>query len=131
MWTGTATFYISLHLVTMKTWKILYFCVFLFTISWCEICYSCLSFQLLLAQPVTNPTTASPVVLPSPVLPSAAVAMDHKADESQVFVLLNAVALFLMSLLEAVLEQSPLVVLKCRDFTYVGLWQWSKKYFVK
>ena len=103
MWAGTAAYCISLHLVTMKTQKILYFCIFSFTISWCEICYSCLSFQLLLAQPVTNPTSASPVVMPSPVLPSVAAAMDHKADESQVFVLVNAVALFLKSLLEEIL----------------------------
>jgi len=122
MWTGTATFYISLHLVTMKTWKILYFCVFTFTVSWCEICYSCLSFQLLLAQPVTNPTTASPVVSPLPVLPSVAAAVDLKTDENQVFVLVIAVALFLTSLLDAVLDQPPLVFLKCGDCTCVGLW---------
>ena len=122
MWTGTATFCISLHLVTVKTWKILYFCVFTFTISWCEICYSCLSFQLLMAQPVTNPTTASPVVSPLPVSPSVAAAMDHKADENQVFVLVVAVALFLMSLLDTLLDHPPLVVLKCGDCTCVGLW---------
>jgi hypothetical protein len=131
MWTGTATFYIPLHLVTMKTRKILYFCVFLFTISWCEIFYSCLSFQLLLEQPVTNPATASPVVMPLPVLPSVAAAMGHKADESQVFVLVIALTLFLMSLLAAILEQPPLVLLKCGDCTCVGLWQRSKKYVVK
>jgi len=106
----------------MKTWKILYFCVFTFTISWCEICYSCLSFQLLLAQPVTNPTTASHVFSPSPVQPSVAAALDHNADESQVFVLVIAVALFLMRLLDAVLDQPPLVALKCGDGTCVGLW---------
>jgi hypothetical protein len=89
------------------------------------------SFQLLLAQPVTNPTTASPVVMPSPVLPSVAAAVDHKADESQVFVLVIAVALFLMSLLEAILEQPPLVLLKFGDCTCVGLWQRSKKNVVK
>jgi hypothetical protein len=131
MWTGTATLYISLHLVTMNAQKILYFCVFSFAISWYEICYRCLSFQLLLAQPVTNPTTASPVVTPSSVLPSAAAAVDHKADESQVFILVIAVALFLMSLLEAVLEQPPFVLLKCGDCTCVSLWQRSKNYFVK
>ena len=71
---------------------------------------------MLLAQPVTNPTAASPVVTSSPVLPSVAAAMDHKADESQVFVLVTAVALFLMSLLEAILEQPPLV-----RFSYVEI----------
>jgi uncharacterized membrane protein len=131
MWTGTAIFYISLHLVTMNARKILYFCILSFAISWCEICYSCLSFQLLLAQPVTNPTTASSVVTPTSVLPSAAAAVDHKADESQVFALLIAIALFSMSLLESVLEQPPPVLLKCGDCTCVGLWQRSKKYFVK
>jgi len=86
-----------------------------------------MSFQLLLAQPVTNPTTASSVVTPSPVLPSVAAAMDHKADESQVFVLVITTALFLKSLLAAVLEHSPFVLLKCGDCTCVGLWQRSKK----
>jgi uncharacterized membrane protein len=95
--------------------------------SWCGICYSCLSFQLLLAQPVTNPTTASPIVMPSPLLPSVAAAMDHKSDESQVVILVIAVALFLVSLLEAILGQPPKVLFKCADGTCDGLWQRSKK----
>jgi hypothetical protein len=86
---------------------------------------------LLLAQPVTNPTTASPVVTPSPVLPSVAAAMDHKADESQVFVLVIAVVLFLMGLLEAILGQPPFVFLECRDCACFGLRQRSKKNVVK
>jgi hypothetical protein len=62
---------------------------------------------------------------------ACAAAMDHKADDSQVIVIVFAVALFLMSLLEVILEESPVVLLKCADCSCVGLWQRSKKDTVK
>jgi uncharacterized membrane protein len=106
--------------------------LFIFVLfSWCEIYYNCLLFQLLLAQPVTNPTTSSPVAMPSPLLPSVAAAMDHKSDESQVVILVIAVALLLMSLLEAIMGQPPHVLFICGDHTCDGLWQRSKQSIVK